>query len=72
VKTTTQFPVVPGTVVEVTCSESGAVNKGSSAVTCSRGTTFTYLKEPSCSNSGKSIYPKKTLHSYKENYFTTM
>ena len=51
-ETTTQFPVVTGTVVEVTCSESGALNKGSSAVTCDTRTEFSYTEEPSCSKPG--------------------
>ena len=53
IKTTTQFPVVPGTVVKVRCSQSGALHKGSNEVTCSSETEFTFLKEPSCSNLGK-------------------
>ena len=51
-KTTTKFPVNPGTVVEVTCSYSDAVNEGSSQVTCITGTAFTSSKEPSCSIAG--------------------
>ena len=47
-KTTTQFPVIQGTVVEVTCSYSDAVNEGSNEVTCTSGTDFTFSKEPSC------------------------
>ena len=53
ITTTTTFPVVPGTVVEVKCSDSGAINEGSSTVTCSSLTQFTYVKEPSCSTPGK-------------------
>jgi hypothetical protein len=52
IKTTTQFPVVPGTVVEVTCSELGALSKGSSQVTCVMGTEFSYSEGPSCSKPG--------------------
>ena len=51
-KTTTQFPVNPGTVVAVTCSYSDAVNEGASQVTCITGTVFTFSKEPSCSIAG--------------------
>ena len=51
-KTTTQFPVNPGTEVEVTCSYSGAVNDGSSEITCKKGTDFTFSKEPECSIPG--------------------
>ena len=54
IKTAAKFPVDPGTVVEVTCSDSGALNKGSNEVTCKVGTEFIYLKEPSCSGLGKS------------------
>ena len=53
IKTTTQFPVNPGTVVEVTCSDTDAVNEGSNQVTCTAGTDFTFSKEPSCSIPGK-------------------
>ena len=49
IETAANFPVDPGTVVEVTCSDSGALNKGSNKVTCTAGTEFVYLKEPSCS-----------------------
>ena len=51
-ETTTQFPVHQGTVVEVTCSYSDAVNEGDSEVTCTTGTDFTFSKEPSCSIPG--------------------
>ena len=47
------FPVDPGTVVEVTCSDSGALNRGSSKVTCTSGNVFTYSKEPFCVDIGK-------------------
>ena len=52
IKTTTQFPVIQGTVVEVTCSHFDAVNEGSSEVTCTTGRDFTFAKEPSCSIPG--------------------
>ena len=52
IQTETQFPVDPGTVVEVTCSDSEALIKGSSKVTCT-GTEFTHSKELSCSIPGK-------------------
>ena len=53
IETAAKFPVDPGTVVEVTCSDSGALNKGSNEVTCAAGTEFVYLKVPSCSDLGK-------------------
>ena len=54
ITTTTQFPVVPGTVVEVTCSKSGALNEGSSfEITCVIETEFSYSEEPSCSKPGQ-------------------
>ena len=53
IATTTTFPVVHGTVVEVKCSDPVALNTGSSIVTCITQTQFTYSKEPSCSNPGK-------------------
>ncbi|KAL5263940.1 hypothetical protein ACHWQZ_G005132 [Mnemiopsis leidyi] len=46
--TTTKFPVDPGTVVEVTCSDTGTFNNGSSQVTCASATQFTYQIEPLC------------------------
>ena len=51
-ETAAQFPVDRGTVVEVACSFSDAVSKGSNEVTCTTGTVFTFLEEPSCSVSG--------------------
>ena len=47
-KTSVQFPVNPGKVVEVTCSYSDAVNEGNSEVICEQRTDFTFSKEPSC------------------------
>ena len=34
--------------MEVTCSYSDAVNEGSSEVTCTTGTIFTFSTEPTC------------------------
>ena len=42
--------------MEVTCSDSDAVNGGSSQVTCTMGTDFTYSTDPSCSIPGMYIY----------------
>ena len=53
IETAAKFPVDPGTVVEVTCSDSGALNEGSNEVTCTGDTKFIYSKEPSCSDIGK-------------------
>ena len=53
IATSTTFPVAQGTEVEVKCSDPGALNKGSSIVTCITQTQFTYAKEPSCSTPGK-------------------
>ena len=46
--TTTEFPVDPGTVVDVTCTYPEAVNKGSSQITCTHYTDYSYDVEPSC------------------------
>ena len=55
-KTTKQFPVNPGTVVEVTCSDADVVNKGSSVITCVTETVFTYSDlEPDCKIPGLSF-----------------
>jgi hypothetical protein len=64
-ETTAQFPVDKGTVVEVSCSESGAINRGSSAVTCLSGTEFSYSEEPSCSKPGISVEGSKGAHTYQ-------
>ena len=53
IETAAMFPVDPGTVVEVTCSDSEALNRGSSEVTCTSGNVFTYSKEPICADLGK-------------------
>ena len=48
-ETTTQFPVAPGTVVEVTCSEPlQSLKRGSNELTCTSGTDFDYVAEPKC------------------------
>ena len=51
-KTTTQFPVDAGTVVEVTCSDVDATLMGDKNVTCTLGRDFTYLNEPWCLGKG--------------------
>ena len=61
IETATKFPVDPGTVVEVTCSDQEAINLGSSEVTCSFETYFTYQHEPQCSKAGKFIAVYNTL-----------
>ena len=48
VETTSSFPVVSGTVLEVTCSEVGTENTGSKHVTCQSGTDFTSIISPKC------------------------
>ncbi|KAL5253129.1 hypothetical protein ACHWQZ_G015781 [Mnemiopsis leidyi] len=49
-ETTTQFPVISGTVVELTCSDpETSLNVGSSHVTCTSDTIFSYEIEPRCS-----------------------
>ena len=52
-KTSTQFPVKPGTVVNVTCSYSYAVKEGSNEVTCTTEEAYTFSEEPSCSIPGE-------------------
>ena len=39
--------------MQVKCSNSDAIIKGSSEVTCKTGTDFTFSEEPSCSVLGK-------------------
>ena len=38
--------------MEVTCSDLNAINQGSKGVTCTEGTIFGFLKEPSCGTLG--------------------
>jgi hypothetical protein len=58
--------------VEVTCSESGALNKGSSEVTCATETEFSYsLKEPSCSKPGKFHNDSDSIQVIQEYQFET-
>ena len=51
-ETTTEFPVHPGTVVDISCSNPSALKQGSSEVTCRgiTGTDFTFVVEPNCSD----------------------
>ena len=51
-ETTAQFPVDTGAAVEVRCSYSDALQKGSSEVTCLSGIGFTFSDEPSCTIAG--------------------
>ena len=46
-KTETKFPIVFGTVVEVTC-DNGYKLEGSNTVTCERDTTFTFVEQSAC------------------------
>ena len=50
ITTTTQFPVDPGTVVEVelTCKYADAVRVGSTQMTCLSFADYTYEKQPRC------------------------
>ena len=53
IKTSTTFPVIKSTVIDVSCSDPVKKNKGSSQVTCNSGTEFTHQTEPSCVYIGK-------------------
>ena len=48
-KTTAEFPVDAGTVVEVACSNEDDTLMGDNKVTCAFGRDYTYLSEPWCS-----------------------
>ncbi|KAL5251950.1 hypothetical protein ACHWQZ_G014927 [Mnemiopsis leidyi] len=61
ITTNTKFPVDPGTVVEVTCSESRAINNGSSQLTCASGTRFTFRIEPNCTDLGIDAWGGKSV-----------
>ena len=41
--------------MEVACTNSGAINEGSSEVTCTTGRVYSFSKEPSCSDSGENF-----------------
>ena len=67
-ETTTQFPVDPATVVEVTCSDPEARNiTGSFQVTCYSDRIFTYKSEPRCTGIK---HDTKTLQNTQLLYFT--
>ena len=53
IETAAEFPVDPGTVVEVTCSYPEAINEGSKEVTCISGESYNYEMEPSCKIAGE-------------------
>ena len=46
-RTTSTFPVIVGTVVEVAC-KAGHVQAGDTAITCERGVVFTMEQRPTC------------------------
>ena len=48
--------------MEVTCLYSGAVNEGSSEVTCKAGTSFTYVTEPNCGIQGMCVTPVSMMN----------
>ena len=50
--TETSFPIVFGTVVEITC-ETGYSLQGSNTVTCDIGTTYKFVEQPACKLLGK-------------------
>ena len=52
-ETTANFPVNPGTLVEVTCSYPEAINVGSNVVTCLSETDYLFETEPNCEIKGK-------------------
>ena len=58
--TSTQFPVKPGTLVEVKCSDIGATNVGSTKVTCIFDELFSFQSEPICT--GK--HAGRTFHNF--------
>ncbi|KAL5248076.1 hypothetical protein ACHWQZ_G017302 [Mnemiopsis leidyi] len=51
-ETTAQFPVDPGTVVEVSCIDDNVTLMGDRNVTCTLGRDFSYQSEPWCSEKG--------------------
>ena len=72
-ETTTQFPVISGTVVELTCLDpETTLNVGSSHVTCTSDTIFSYEIEPRCSGNIKYITNTTNLkHGHISFYITT-
>ena len=59
------YPVEYGTEVEVTCSEVGQLNSGSSWVTCNGGTSFTTAgTQPDCTRvagTGSKLWVENTI-----------
>ena len=51
-ETETPFPIVFGTVVDITC-DTGYKLEGSKTVTCDVGTTYTFVEQPACKELGK-------------------
>ena len=78
-KTETKFPIVFGTVVEVTC-DNGYKLEGSYTVTCDRDTTFTFLGQSACIHLGmfslitrvNIIYNKLSCYLYSVFYSKTV
>ena len=52
-RTTSDFPVPPGTEVELTC-ETGYTLDGDGVITCLKGTDYNYNNNPVC-NMGKAF-----------------
>ena len=52
--------------MEVTCSNSDAVNEGSNEVTCTTGTIYTFSKEPKCSLGW--LYKTEHINNHQSNY----
>ena len=53
-RTTSVFPVVPGTEVKLTC-ETGYTLEGDDVIICVKGTNYAFDNEPGC-NMGKMFY----------------
>ena len=54
-KTTTIFPVIVGTVVEVQC-QPGYTQAGDNTITCIKGTSFTIREYPTCTIGECSVF----------------
>ena len=52
--TETPFPIVFGTLVKVIC-ETGYELKGSNTIACDRDSTFKFVEQPACQETGKFI-----------------
>ena len=52
-KTSSKFPVVPGTNVTITCADKDRFLMGDGIITCQTGTSYTFDETPHCEDKGR-------------------